>query len=282
MGISKITAYLFNDAIKDNIFFGSILQLGKQDVYLDRNIYNKIFNQVNNKAIEIKAEEFFLNLGFCEVSSLDASGFEGADYIHDLNQKIPASLEEKFDCIFDGGTLEHVFNFPQALQNIDRMLKIGGHVIHNLPSNNHLDHGFYMFSPCALWDYYVANGYEIVKFYLYEYSINPSRLWATVYEYRPGEIDHLSIGGWKKHPISIWFVAKKSHANVTYIIPQQGYYQKIWKTEHEKSSTEIKNLYTLIKNFVKKNEILYRGLVKFYVLILRITDRRPKYKFQIK
>ena len=283
MGISKITANLFKDSINDRIFFGNILQLGKQDIYIDRNTYNKIFKRIDSSKDKIDANEFFLNLGFSGVSSLDASGFEGADYICDLNHKSPESLEQKFDCIFDGGTLEHVFNLPQALENIDKMLKIGGHVIHNLPSHNHVDHGFYMFSPCSLWDYYTANGYKIVKFYIYEYSVSPSRLKAFVYEYQPGAIDHLSIGGWGIKPISIWMIAKKTSCTSSYIMPQQGYYQKIWKKIPETSNETliVSKSVKLIKNSIKKNRILYRALVNFHAYMLNYIDRRPKYKFKI-
>jgi len=283
MGISKITANLFKDSINDEIFTGEILQLGKQDIYIDRKSYNKIFNKIDSRKDKIETDEFFLNLGFSNVSSLDANGFEGADYICDLNQKSPEFLDKKFDCIFDGGTLEHVFNFPQALENIDKMLRCGGHVIHNVPSHNHVDHGFYMFSPCSLWDYYSANGYEIVKCYIYEYTVAPSKLKATVYAYSPGKIDHLSIGGWKKNPISIWLIAKKTSNVSSYSMPQQGYYQKIWKKipEITNRSVFIDNPLELIKNLIKKNRVLYRFMVKFHTLVLNHIDRRPKYKFKI-
>jgi hypothetical protein len=283
MGISKITASLFKDSINERIFFGNILQLGKQDIYIDRNIYNKIFKRTDSGKDKIDTDEFFLNLGFSSVSSLDASGFEGADYICDLNHKSSDSLEQKFDCIFDGGTLEHIFNLPQALENIDKMLKIGGHVIHNLPSHNHVDHGFYMFSPGTLWDYYLANGYEIVKFYIYEYSVSPSRLKAFVYEYQPGEIDHLSVGGWGKMPISIWMIAKKTSRASNYIMPQQGYYQKIWKKIPDTSNKTLATSKSakLIKNSIKKNRTIYKALVNFHAIILNYLDRRPKCKFKI-
>jgi len=283
MGISKITANLFKDSINDDVFVGEVLQLGKQDVYFDRKTYNQIFNRNDKHNCKIEADEFFLNLGFSKVFSLDASGFEGADYIFDLNKQIPDSLEKKFNCIFDGGTLEHVFNFPQALQNIDRMLKHGGCVIHNLPSHNHVDHGFYMFSPCALWDYYMANGYEILKYYIYEYSVAPSKLKATVYEYRPGEIDHLSIGGWGRFPISIWLVSKKSSTKSVYKIPQQGYYQKVWDNNVEslEESNKISKSSKLVKQYIKKNKKIYKFLVRVHSYLLNYFDRRPKYKFKI-
>ena len=39
------------------------------------------------------------------------------------NQLPPKRLEKKFELIFDGGTIEHVFNVPNALETVFRMLK---------------------------------------------------------------------------------------------------------------------------------------------------------------
>src|SRR5437763_3852117 len=55
----------------------------------------------------------FRALGFTSVESLDASDYEGADIVWDLNKAVPDSLKAKYDVVFDGGTSEHVFNFPQ-------------------------------------------------------------------------------------------------------------------------------------------------------------------------
>jgi 2-polyprenyl-3-methyl-5-hydroxy-6-metoxy-1,4-benzoquinol methylase len=60
------------------------------------------------------------------VEAVDNSGYEGAALVHDLNRPIPKGWEERYDTIVDGGTLEHVFNFPQALANCMRMVRTGG------------------------------------------------------------------------------------------------------------------------------------------------------------
>ena len=71
------------------------------------------------------AEAFFHLLGARSVASLDASPFEGASLIQDLNLPIDESLKERFSVVFDGGTLEHIFNVPQALRNCMEMLREG-------------------------------------------------------------------------------------------------------------------------------------------------------------
>jgi hypothetical protein len=93
------------------------------------------------------AEPFFGMLGAESTDSLDVSTYEGATLIHDLNTPIPEEWASRFSAVFDGGTLEHVFNFPLAIANGIRMLKVGGHFVAITPANNQCGHGFYQFSP---------------------------------------------------------------------------------------------------------------------------------------
>ncbi|MGC4106973.1 MAG: hypothetical protein QM753_11585 [Thermomicrobiales bacterium] len=97
------------------------------------------------------AEQFLHHLGSRCVHSLDISNFEGANIIHDLNQPVPDELVAKFQFILDGGSLEHVYNFPQAIANVKRMLKVGGVFISINAANNQLGHGLYQFSPELFW-----------------------------------------------------------------------------------------------------------------------------------
>jgi hypothetical protein len=71
------------------------------------------------------AEPLFERLGAEEIQSMDASPFEGASDVHDLNEPIPASLKQNFSTVVDLGTLEHVFNFPQAIANAMETVELG-------------------------------------------------------------------------------------------------------------------------------------------------------------
>jgi len=57
----------------------------------------------------------FKMLGADNVHVADIYGHEGADIIMDLNLPCDKKYYNRFDTIFDVGTLEHVFNMPQAL-----------------------------------------------------------------------------------------------------------------------------------------------------------------------
>ena len=106
-------------------------------------------------------------IGSRTVQALDISCFEGATIIHDLNEPVPDSMLARFDCIFDGGTIEHVYDFPQAIENVKRMLRIGGLFLSVNAANNQLGHGFYQFSPELFWRAFgVGTGFAVERMQL--------------------------------------------------------------------------------------------------------------------
>ena len=82
------------------------------------------------------AEPFLAALGAKEIQSLDVSDFEGAQIVHDLNLPLPEHLRGQFDMVYDGGTLEHVFNLPIALKNCMELLRPDGRLFLHTPANN--------------------------------------------------------------------------------------------------------------------------------------------------
>lgn len=100
------------------------------------------------------SETLFDRLGFGRVESMDMSDFEGATLLQDLNAPVPDALEQQFDFIFDGGTIEHVFNVPVALANVFRMLKPGGMFVSANGMNGWVGHGMYQFNPELVWTFW--------------------------------------------------------------------------------------------------------------------------------
>lgn len=100
------------------------------------------------------SETLFAKLGFGQIESMDLSDFEGATLLQDLNAPVPEDLEQQFDFIFDGGTIEHVFNVPVALQNVFRMLKPGGMFVSANGMNGWVGHGMYQFNPELVWTFW--------------------------------------------------------------------------------------------------------------------------------
>ena len=110
------------------------------------------------------AELIFKILGAHTVDSIDTSNYEDATIIADLNRPIPPELFETYDLVYDGGTIEHVFNVEQSLKNIMSLPKIGGRVIIHTMANNFFGHGFYQFSPELFYRVFSKeNGYVIER-----------------------------------------------------------------------------------------------------------------------
>lgn len=228
MGIDKGAVSLLCELKKEYDFGGAILQLGKQTVYVNvsqlRAILKSFDFQVPVEQLsELNDEVLFRTLGFDRVESFDVNDFEEACHIHDFNNPVLGALKGRYDVVFDGGTLEHIFNFPQALINVFDLLKEGVIVIHGSPSHNHVDHGFYMFSPTIFSDYYKANQFRILKLYIFECGPSRDADWI-IYNYDPGSIAHLSMGGWGRKLLGIWCVAQKTNDSTGGVVPQQGSY----------------------------------------------------------
>jgi hypothetical protein len=159
MGLDINAVRFLIAARRQGVTLGDVLMLGRQDL----NVYPARMRQVLAEAGLPNdlfaagapdtgfAEPVFRSLGARNVSSLDASAFEGAQFVHDLNQPLGAELRERFDLVYDGGTLEHVFNFPVALQSSMEMVRVGGRLVIHTVANSYCGHGFYQFSPELFW-----------------------------------------------------------------------------------------------------------------------------------
>jgi len=158
MGINLTGARFILHAQRTGVCLADTVTLGRQTLYVTVQDFTKLFASfgLNLPMPEARklysesngySEAFFRRLGAARVESIDASAYENASIIHDMNLPIPSGLRESFTAVVDGGTLEHIFNFPTAIQNCMDMLRIGGHFLAITPANNFMGHGFYQFSP---------------------------------------------------------------------------------------------------------------------------------------
>lgn len=222
-------------------FRGNLLTLGRQEIVVrpeqvlrqaDRVGYRVDEQIAGSHAHHLSDEAFFRMLGFTSVSSLDANDYEAATFIHDLNQEdVPKELEERFDVVLNRGTSEHVFHLPNLLNTVGRMVKPGGRVIHFVPSSNHIDHGFYMFSPTLFFDYYTASGYEVPTLWLVAQPWLRARPTVEILEYRPGCLESVNHGGLDDRTYQVFCVAVRSASAGVRAVPTQGRYTRMW-AEH--------------------------------------------------
>lgn len=292
MAITKSGVSLLFQLSKKVHLEGTVCQLGRQTVLISpdavSNIANNYGSSVSTDKFEMpwtgNADDKFLfeGLGFNLVESLDAEKFEGASHQADLNIEVPKYLWNRFDAIYDGGTIEHVFNIPQVMKNIHLMLKPNGLVMHASPTNNFVDHGFYMFSPTFFHDYYSANGYEIILENLCELNKNPANQHWKIYDYSPLSIENLAYGGWGKSLLGTWFVARKNTHSTSGIAPMQGRYKKVWKASKEvKAPLGKDKLWNKVKLTIKSSKALYNFFYKIRECILAIRfifrkNKKPK------
>lgn len=167
------------------------------------------------------AEHWLALLGAKSVESIDASDYEQATIIHDLNIPVPASLHGRSTCVIDGGTIEHVFNFPVAIRSCMAMLEVGGHYIGMTPANNHLGHGFYQFSPELYFRLFSPqNGFEVRTM-----LVRAARNW---YEVADPAVLGERIELVSAAPVTLFVIARKNKQVEAFHTPQQSDYVSAW------------------------------------------------------
>lgn len=176
MGLDIHSLNLLRLAQKAGADLSSVLTVGRLGLYLSDEELADYF-RASRQAIapaDVRGGGFceaFLQRAFGanEVVSLDASDYDGATLIHDLN--LPLSPQRRFSAVLDFGTLEHVFNVPVALSNLIALCRDGGVLLHALPANNWCGHGFYQFSPELFFSLYSEKrGFSGTLVYLVETS----------------------------------------------------------------------------------------------------------------
>jgi SAM-dependent methyltransferase len=225
---------------------GDILQLGRQDAYFD---FDVLQSQAKHFGVELKDvpirmvenpwirqsviddQTLLSALGFDKVESLDFVDDEKPSIVHDLNEDVPTSFHGRWNVVYDGGTLEHVFDLATAFRNIHLMLKPGGLAIHENPTNNFVDHGFWQLNPTALLDFYSTNGYEILEAWICLFPSVDTMHHETPrrFVYDPAAFEALSVGRFPNGLACVFIAARKPLAAKPAVKPTQGFYKRHWK-----------------------------------------------------
>jgi SAM-dependent methyltransferase len=287
MGMDKGGAKLLLQEALQRPLTGRVLTLGKQDINMTFETLQQAAEELGVQLQDpgpvtlsdqtefasrgcISDQTFFKALGFSEVSAMDYSDFESARHIHDLNSsEPPQNLLGSFDVIIDGGTIEHVFHLPNVLNSIHKMLRTHGRTIHMSPSSNHIDHGFYMFSPTLFWDFYHTNRYEINLFQVFRYTQRPAIDPWEVSNYTPGCLDGVSFGGLDDGMYGIFCVVTKKEDSTGDKIPQQGVYVRAWNSENEAQPATIEPASAVPQSDVRFKAL--RGIVKRIPVVAPIS-----------
>lgn len=271
MGIDVDVAKFLLAARERQVNFQKTLMLGNQKLHFSKSDYKSLastFNFDGFAQIE-DSKEFFRFLGACEIASMDISDYEGAEILHDLNQPISGSLKEKFTFVLDGGTLEHVFNFPTALGNAMEMVTVGGHLAIVGGGNNFLGHGFYQFSPELFYrSLSEENGFQMKRMVAAEVGGN----WYEVAD--PKEVKgRVELVNDKQTYLMI--LAQKTEDKPLFTTaPQQSDYVEMWQGSGNAETSDSAG--AKIKNLLKKVEPLREILINVKQKQINSRSRKEK------
>jgi hypothetical protein len=236
MGIDINAAQLLMRARRSGVSFDSFVSFGRQTLYARKDILLSLLREQKWDVTDEQrdsllapsgstADEFLRILGAKEILAVDASDYEGAAIVHDMNTPIDARHAGRFDAVFDGGTLEHVFNFPVGIANAMRLVRTGGHYLAATPANNFFGHGFYQFSAELYYRIFSEeNGFRIESMVVWEESSG-----SPYYEISDPAAVRSRVEFVSRRPTYLFIQARKI-ADVppfrTY--PQQSDYTAVW------------------------------------------------------
>lgn len=240
MGLSVAVISFLLDQHRRGVDFSSVCTLGRQEINATREETRRSVSE-SHLAEETDhvlksfddspayADRFFQSLGCTNPRAFDNSTFEGASDVHDFNTELPADCNEKFSVVFDGGTLEHLFNFPTAIANCMRLVARGGHFLGLAYTNNLSGHGFYQFSPELMYRIFdKANGFEDTEVFVVE-TERP----AIRYRVKdPADVGH-RIQITNTSPTFLFVSSRKTREVTPFLAwPQQSDYSTRW-TKHQ-------------------------------------------------
>jgi SAM-dependent methyltransferase len=258
MGISRGAVTLLGMTLRQARRSGSVITFGVQKVEAT---HDEALVRLSKAGIDpapvprsgdgrIPQDALFRMLGYDSAESLDYFAAEAPTHVHDLNRPIPASLQRRFDLVYDGGTTEHCFSVAECLSNVVRLLRNGGRVIHHLPLNNWVDHGFYQFSPGLFFDFYEANGFDELRMSLH-FMTGRSESFISYDPCTDGSLPY-QLGGRARS--LAFFSARKAHASDAIVFPIQGRYRRAFGEVKERSAPlqKLSGLSRLRRSILKR------------------------------
>ena len=171
-------------------------------------------------------EDFYRWLGAVQVESFDVSDYEGATRQWDMNEPLPEAEEGGYDFVFDGGTLEHVFRFSDALRGALALVAPGGMFLSATPANSYLGHGFYQFGPDLPFSIlHPDNGFELGGVHLVE--MRHKAVFHEVLPPGPTRGRALASTSW---PAQMFYWGRRVSSIPERLVAVQPDYQEAWQS----------------------------------------------------
>jgi hypothetical protein len=241
MGILFNNANFLVNAKRNNVQFGKILTIGHLSLFLSQKQLQMLAERYKPDAMgaiqpgKQYADKFFeLFLDSKIVMSLDYSDYEDCNIVHDMNYSIDSRHYEEFDAVIDGGSLEHIFNFPVAIANCMNMVRKDGSLFLFTMTNNHAGHGFYQFSPELFFRMFQPeNGFEIKELILETHPYPGAELSSRskCYSVIDPAILHCRVGLVSKSPVTMMIHAVRTELKPIFSnFPIQSDYQSTYES----------------------------------------------------
>lgn len=259
--------YTLKNKSKDNA-----VQIGRQSVELLPDKYlKKEFGILDRNEIGSFAELLLTKyFRVKNVESIDFSDYEDSTFVWDMNKPflgpLADRLKNKFDLAIDFGTLEHIFNVPQALFNISYFCSSNADIVHVLPANGWVGHGFYQFSPELFYSVYSEeNGYLNTEVFLA--NCNDNKHWYLVKKPTNGERSCAEGDG--EAYILVKTTKMKNefqHNNI-----QQSDWVPKWDNSENTAQEKKDDLsfFNAVKNFIRQYKLITRIYRKLYFIFRR-------------
>lgn len=234
MGISHHSLKFLQLARKQGEL-GEVLTFGRQNLNIDKGEIARAFGKNVCLSDYVYADALLENcLGAESVSSVDYSSYEEATYVRDLNRRF--DLKKKFDLVLDSGTLEHVFDVAAGFRNAINHCKVGGRIIHALPSNSDCGHGFYQLSPELMLSLYGEhNGFMNTVVYVVK-VMDEGHWWRVLPANRGERIMANSLS------TTYIFCMTEKIAEVAELRVLQSDYEHAWEVGHAPVGEKSKSL----------------------------------------
>lgn len=236
MGLDTPAGLLLSAAKSIGVDFTDVMMIGRQFFQVRPRVLEQIFErfEISEDADAFRAkheyaERFFELLGAARVESLDVSEYESAAHRYDLNYPIPAELHAPSSLVFDAGTLEHVFNIPEALRSCMAMVRLGGHFVQVNCANNFMGHGFWQFGPETIFRAFsAANGFAVKVVMLHE--VKKKGRWVVVTDPAVAGSRVNLINSEQTYILTI--AQRVSDLPIFEEFPQQSDYEPLWQQPH--------------------------------------------------
>lgn len=260
MGFTKDAVLFLLHCRSQGVDFTDCATIGRQALYLNVAELRTAFNRTGRRLTSRETDGVFQGetsyaeplldlLGARKVDSFDASAYESATFIADFNNALSDKHKEQYSAVIDGGSLEHVFNYPQGLRNAMEMVRPGGHLILITPTHSRSGHGFYQVSPelfhrtlCE------ANGYAPPEVLV---RSSRRRAWYRVVD--PADVGGRIVINPKLYSDHLFIFARRVRSVPIFSTwPQQSDYASAWKGAIPKRSEGLKNRLRAVRHLIPR------------------------------